>query len=81
MAETVTTEPTTNGKGNLLHQDKKGVVHFCEGNEVHRGVTLIWTLCNKDVPANGAFRSWEGSTCMECALARDQRNLESMGAV
>lgn len=72
--------PEITSTGRLLFQDKSGETHFCKGSEVHPGIKLIWTLCEKDVPANGAFRSWEGPACMKCCLAQDQINLESMGA-
>lgn len=81
MTTETTDLPEITSQGRLLWQSKNGQLHFCEGSEVHPGIKLIWTLCEKDVPANTTFRSWEGATCMECALAQDQRNLESMGAV
>lgn len=63
-----------------LYTDTNGVIHSCQQNEVHRGINLVWTDCGKDVPANKSFRSWEGPTCMDCALALDQQKLEAMGA-
>lgn len=55
----------------VLYQDKGNLVHACKGSDVHRGVRLIWTLCGRDVPANGAFCSATGNTvtCDKC-LAR-----------
>lgn len=51
--------------------DAKGIVHVCEGADVHRGVRLIWTLCNKDVPANGARLAGDKGipTCDVCISA------------
>lgn len=69
--------PEITSEGRLLWQSQDGQLHFCEGSEAHPGVKLIWTLCEKDVPANKAFRSWEGPTCMACCLAQD-RNSKSL---
>lgn len=44
-----------------------GLFHRCEGAEVQRGITLIWTLCQRDVPANMAFKSSDCvATCPKC---------------
>lgn len=61
-----------------LYQDNRDVIHACEGNEVHRGVYLVWTLCELDVPANKSFKSWECPTCMDCALKLDQQKLDML---
>lgn len=53
----------------IRYTDKVGLVHICEGAEVHRGVTLIWTLCERDVPANKAWKLDAPSmheVCMIC---------------
>ena len=52
-------------------QDKAGVIHVCEGDDVHRGVRLFWTLCNRDVPANEAFfpATNDRATCEACLTA------------
>lgn len=39
----------------IYHESVDGKIHACDGGEVHKGIVLIWTLCDKDVPANGAF--------------------------
>lgn len=50
-----------------IRWERQGVMHACEGADVHRGVRLIWTICGKhDVPANGAFLSHEKVTCQAC---------------
>lgn len=49
-----------------------GVIHQCEGAEVHRGIRLLWTLCEIDVPADTAFHpdGTDSVTCVKCqALA------------
>lgn len=53
-------------------QDKQGLVHACEGADVHRNVRLFWTLCERDVPANTAFHpgSDDKLTCATCGAAR-----------
>jgi hypothetical protein len=55
----------------IFWRDKKGVVHACEGADVHRGVRLIWTLCKRDVPANASYTTDgpEFVTCDVCAKA------------
>lgn len=35
--------------------DPRGVIHWCAGSDVHPGVRLIWTLCERDVPAGEAW--------------------------
>ena len=51
---------------NHLYEDRKGILHTCEGTTFHRNVYLVWTRCGKDVPANTSFKSEELSTCNEC---------------
>lgn len=48
--------------------DRKDVTHICEGADVHRDVRLLWTLCERDVPANTAFLPGDGDkpTCPKC---------------
>jgi phenylpropionate dioxygenase-like ring-hydroxylating dioxygenase large terminal subunit len=51
----------------IYWRDKQDFVHACEGAEVHRGVTLIWTLCERDVPANAAYKcDGDDVTCATC---------------
>lgn len=71
---------TTMNAGHHLYLGKGGIIHHCQSSETHPGINLVWTDCGKDVPANASFRSWEAVTCMECAIAMDQENLEAMGA-
>lgn len=54
----------------VLWTDPRGVTHECSGNEVHRGVVLIWTLCDRDVPANASIVSDQGGDCPSCLAAK-----------
>lgn len=58
---------TINGKP-IRWEDQPGVVHSCEGADVHPSVRLIWTLCEIDVPANKAFLDYgaTAATCKKC---------------
>ena len=60
-------------------KDAQGFVHACEGADVHPGVRLFWTLCQRDVPANAAHHPNVGDkiTCATCAHAETQRALTS----
>ena len=55
---------------NVFFTDKNGVTHKANGAEVHRGVNLFWTLCEKDIPANEGFTMRDGDdpeiTCTIC---------------
>lgn len=48
--------------------DKDGQTHLCEGADVHPGVRLLWTLCERDVAANAAFLPGDHDkvTCTKC---------------
>lgn len=62
--------------GNLVSSTNTGMpyrwddgkhVHSVEGAEVHPGITLLWTKCSRDVPANKAVASWDMPvTCTAC---------------
>jgi hypothetical protein len=53
----------------IYWRDKQDFVHACEGSEVHRGITLIWTLCERDVPANAAYKcDGDTVTCATCKV-------------
>lgn len=56
--------------------DQSGVVHACEGADVHPGVRLLWTLCNRDVPANKAFLPCAGEHFEMCAICLKRLNDE-----
>lgn len=49
-------------------QDKQGFIHAVEGSEVHPGVTLLWTLCERDVPANAAHTGHDAVSCATCRI-------------
>lgn len=57
----------------ILWRDQDGEVHVCEGSEMHPGIWLLWTLCQKDVPANAAFHADPGDqvTCEKCLKAKE----------
>jgi hypothetical protein len=51
-----------------LFWDDGGAVHSCTGFELHPGITLLMTLCDKDVPADVAFTDARAVvTCPACA--------------
>lgn len=51
----------------ILWTDKSGTTHICEGADVHPGVRLLWTDCQRDVPANAAHLGGEqDATCLKC---------------
>lgn len=56
--------------GKLVYwRDKQDFVHACEGSDVHPGVRLIWTLCERDVPANAAYKcDGDDVTCATCKM-------------
>lgn len=45
---------TISGK-ELRWTDQRGLVHVVVGADVHEGVRLLWTLCERDVPAGKAW--------------------------
>lgn len=65
--------------------DEAGVIHACTGSEVHPGVSLIWTVCQQDVPANAAEARSLSVTCPNCregwgagpAMAGERHNWRS----
>ena len=49
--------------------DRAGVMHLVEGDWIHPGIRLLWTLCGKkDIPANAAWqqRREDVVTCPDC---------------
>lgn len=51
---------------NHLYQTKDGLLHLCDKTKAHPGIVLVWTKCEKDVPANASFESEEDATCPKC---------------
>ena len=47
----------------IFWTDKAGVTHRCEGADVHRDVRLLWTKCERDVPADAAFSTVRRRSC------------------
>jgi len=50
----------------------KGITHKCEGADVHRGIRLLWTKCNIDVPANQAFLPADDDR-VDCKLCGEKK--------
>lgn len=46
--------------------DEQGLVHAVTGSDVHPGVRLLWTLCDRDVPANAAHTGHDAVSCEAC---------------
>lgn len=55
----------------IMYTDPKGVTHSCEGSNIHRGIRLIWTDCQKDVPANAAHTG--GNAVVNCELCQEPK--------
>ncbi len=51
-----------------FYEDENGMIHLCAGSHVHRGIYLIWTLCEFfDVPAGKSFLSnMHVADCLDC---------------
>lgn len=64
---------TIDGRPIYFHDKQHNLMHACEGADVHPGIRLIWTLCERDVPANSAHISdQEDVTCSKCQRAASQ---------
>lgn len=50
--------------------EENGTIHKCSGSEVHPGIFLMWTACERDVPANAAFVTKDGSPDVTCARCK-----------
>jgi hypothetical protein len=54
---------------NHLHEDKEGI-HSCKGERIDErnpDTYVVWTKCEKDVPANTSFKSsTEVVSCVKC---------------
>lgn len=61
----MTTFSTINDKP-IRWKDKQDFVHVVAGSDVHPGVRLLWTLCERDVPANAAHTGHDAITCATC---------------
>jgi len=64
---------TLNGRPIHYRGQKTGIVHACEGADVHPDVRLLWTLCSIDVPADAAYLpdppNEDPVTCPRCIAA------------
>lgn len=63
---------TTLNERPILWTDSNGVTHRCAGADVHPGTRLLWTKCERDVPAGKAFLPGDTDTPVDCptCLAR-----------
>lgn len=54
----------------IFWTDKKNVTHRVEGADVHTGIRLLWTDCERDVPANAAYLPGDSDevSCNKCLL-------------
>ncbi len=50
--------------------ESNGIIHLCEGSDVQRGIKIVWTKCQIDVPADRSFMSTELPTCKTCMEAQ-----------
>ena len=55
-----------------LYWNDGAVVHSCEGSEVHPGIFLVWTECEKDVPAGKSYRLKDGDRYIEDIVTCDK---------
>ena len=75
-------DPKTGRDRPAVWRDKNDTMHRAVGSEVHRGIRLMWTACQKkDIPANKAWLQNQGDavTCEECKQADkifDEEELE-----
>jgi len=55
-----------------LYESPDGLIHECEGGHATPDMQnyLVWTKCEKDVPANKSFKSDEVVTCPKCKQAQ-----------
>jgi len=59
----------------IYWEDESKIIHLCDSSEVQKGIRLVWTKCEIDVPANEGFTTTNGKpdvTCNQCiALGAD----------
>jgi hypothetical protein len=59
---------TINGK-EMRWSDQRGLTHVVVGADIHQGVRVLWTLCDRDVPGGKAWLLEPGDAhelCMTC---------------
>ena len=64
------------GGRHIFWTDPSGTTHRCEGADAHSGIRLLWSVCQRDVPADAAFLPGDDDavTCEKCAaIAKDIR--------
>jgi len=55
-----------------IYYDDGTAIHACESCLMYPGDRLVWTRCDRDVPANQGFtadRGTIGITCIKCLTA------------
>lgn len=64
--------------GPIVWRDRSGILHACDGAEIHPGIRLLWTACatakavgepgSLDVPADTAWkqRPQDKINCVNC---------------
>ena len=69
-------------KEKTIYYDDEHGIHVCEGAKVHPGVFLVWTLCQKDVPANQGYTTDQPQpiTCGECLKTISDNSQFGVGA-
>lgn len=79
--QTTFEHPKTRDRHVAVWRDKSGTLHRAVGNEVHRGIRLLWTACGKrDVPANAAWlrTSEDEINCPDCAAVSECSNCSAL---
>ncbi len=62
-------------KFKAIWKDDDNVIHRAVGAEVHRGVRLMWTACEKkDIPANEAWLQREGEAILCDACLEEEKS-------
>ena len=78
----MTTKPApVSGETAIYYDDEQGI-HLCEGSQVHPDVFLVWTLCEKDVPASQGYRTSQPPfiTCEDCLRVMQDNSQFGVGA-
>jgi hypothetical protein len=64
----------------MFYQDAAGLIHACDSAMATSGKPIAWTLCNRDVPANGAFTADKDiSVAVTCEKCREMQARSNAG--
>jgi hypothetical protein len=63
----------------IFWRDDSGVVHACEVGDIHDDVRLVWTFCDRDVPADAAYLA-EAEEVIICPTCRAKLSLPALPA-